>query len=95
MKAPPMKSTLRKVVMSKKVAVEYLKGIAHAAETLTVYVDDEASLRSFYQSVQRKHRGKVSATRGFDFITFLSSDAEVMRLIREEALEKGFHFADI
>lgn len=82
-------NSLRKVIMSKKVAREYLKKVSRESSTLTVYFSDERVLASFLDDVNARFGGKISHSRGFDYVTFLSQDKSVISKVSSKAQDKG------
>lgn len=81
------------MVMSKKVASAYLEKVATVTSTLTVYFTDESQLQGFLESVKAAHGKRVSCSRGFDYLTFLSEDKEVVTEVQEWANERGLDFS--
>lgn len=84
-----MKSCLRKVVMSKQVAASYLEKVAHVSATVTVYFNNESRLKAFMSDVQHSHGDRVSSSRGFDYIVFMSADHDAVRSIQAKAKDTG------
>jgi len=89
-----MKSSLRKVVMSKKVATAYLDKVSKTASTLTVYFQDESGLKGFMRQAQEDFGSKVSCSRGFDYLTFMSMDGVAIDSLRNRVQRKGLDFSD-
>jgi|AntRauTorcE11897_2_1112592.scaffolds.fasta_scaffold00009_135 hypothetical protein len=79
--------------MSKKVAAAYLDEVSKVASTVTVYFLDEQGLTGFMSTAKSSFGKKLSCSRGFDYVTFLSTDHEVVQKIQERARKKGLDFS--
>jgi hypothetical protein len=88
-----LKGSLRKVVMSQKVAKAYLDRVSTAASTLTVYFSGEDQLSRFLRHASSEWGKEVTSSRGFDYITFLSLEQQVIDAIYKCARDKGLDTA--
>lgn len=69
--------THKRVIMSKQIAKAYLDKVGSSASTITVYFQSESQLERFSSQMTQKYGSTVTATRGFDHVTFLIKDREV------------------
>jgi len=83
-----MRQTIKYVVMSKKVAQAYLDRVGEVTSTITVYASDDAALEAFMGRVSSDYQS-VTASRGFDYATFLTEDRDVAQAIVERARRAG------
>lgn len=88
-------SSVKKVVMSKRVALDFLKKSAHEGRTLTVFFSDEDSMQSFMANAHKKWGNKISMCEGFDQITVLSLDKKSMKDMESYAVSLGLDVTDI
>lgn len=88
-----MKSCLRKVIMSKKVAASYLEKVAEVSATITVYFTEESHLKRFLTETKKAHGDKISCRRGFDYVVFMSTDHDSVRSIRAQAKDTGLDYS--
>lgn len=78
----------RKVVMSKKVAAKYIRSVSAVKQTMTVYFNDDRTMKTFVKRasdiVRTKNQGSgVTVRTGFDYATF------VIQEIGTGEIEKG------
>lgn len=86
--------TLRKVVMSKKVALVHLKRIAQHASTFTVYFSDDVVGEAFVAKSKHKYGSAVSCYVGYDNAIFITMDLKVASAIQKRASELGLDFSE-
>lgn len=80
-----------RVVMSEKVAHDYIGDITEEGYTLTVYSSNGESLNSFLDEIQKKeYSDKISSVQeGFDFITVLTKDSSTLNSLKKLAVSNG------
>lgn len=84
-----MSDILRKVVMTKKVALAHLKKVSESAVTFTVYFSDDSTARTFVANIHAKYGKKVSCHMGFDNAVFITNDSKVAGSIQKKAQSQG------
>lgn len=91
-----MDDSIRRVIMSKKVASRYVDRISEEGQTLTVYFSDGQMMRSFVDRIKSSSFGSdLSISEGFDRVTFLSTDKEAVNRVADLAHEKGLDSTDL
>jgi len=86
--------TLRKVVMTKKVALAHLKRVAQHASTFTVYFSDDVLGNAFVSKIKQKYGSSLSCYVGYDNAIFITMDSKVASAIQKRASELGLDFSE-
>lgn len=91
-----MKDSIRRVIMSKRVAARFIESVAEVGRTLTVYFSDDRQMRSFVGNVKTASFGpQVSVCEGFDHVTFMSTDEKAICEISKLAHNAGLDSVDM
>lgn len=91
-----MKDSIRRVIMSKRVAARYIESVAEVGRTLTVYFSDGRQMRSFVNNVKTASFGpQVSVCEGFDHVTFMSTAEQAIEKVSDLADDAGLDSVDM
>lgn len=91
-----MKDSIRRVVMSKKVAEKYIDSVAKVGRTLTIYFSDGRVMTSFLKDIKVASFGtNISITEGFDHATFMSTDKDSIQAVLDKAKKLGLESTEM
>lgn len=88
-----VENNIRKIIMSREVALTFLNKVAKVTSTVTIYFNNTEGVKGFSRSVKAAHGTAVSCVQGLDYLIVMASP-DIIEGLKDTALQQNLDFSE-